>query len=105
VEELRVESCTSTLWGWQPGGVVHGEGLPFLSQQPYSVFSLRSPPFSSHLPGMAAREWAVGVSSAHLQHMSDVSESGDTSMCGVSARRNGECTPWSWDMRFVGRKT
>lgn len=92
MEELRVESCTSTLWGWQPGGVVHGEGLPFLSQQPYSLFSLPSPPFSSHLPGMADREWAVGVSSAHLQHMSDISEWIHQHVWGVSMEEWGVYT-------------
>lgn len=31
LEELRVESCTSALWSWQPLVVVQGELLPFLS--------------------------------------------------------------------------
>lgn len=66
LEELKVESCTSKLWSWQSIGVVRREVLPFLSQQPHSFFSLPSPSFSSHLPGMASREWAVHVSSCML---------------------------------------
>lgn len=30
-EELKVESCISTLWSWQPLSVVQGKLLPFLS--------------------------------------------------------------------------
>lgn len=41
---------------------------------------------------------------ACLQHVSGTYESGYTNMCGLSAWRDGECIPWSWDMGLVGMK-
>lgn len=67
-----MESCTSALRSWQSLGVVQGEVLPLLSQQPYSLFSLPLPPSNSHLPGLAARNWAVCVSCACWQHVSGI---------------------------------
>lgn len=100
--ELHLKTLELAAWGC---GAWRGTTFP----KPAAFFSLLTPfsppPFSSHLPGMASREWARGVSSARLHHASGIYESGYTSMCGLSAWRNGECTPWSWDMGFVRHKT
>lgn len=59
-----VDGYTPILWSGHPGG--KGEVLPFLIPQPHT---------SSHLPGLAPRGWYV--SGRH--------DSGNTSLCGVSA--------------------
>ena len=92
---------TKRRWGWvgevegswQPLGVVQGEVIPFLSQQPCSLFSLPSPlsSFPGWQPGTGLWVWP-----AHTCSMWVVCIRVDWPACAGW----GQPEEWPWDMGF-----